>query len=125
MKLAQVRRFAMSLPEVTEEPHFASTSFRVRGKIFATAPPDGEHLHVFLAEEERELALAMERDFVEKLLWGGKVCGLRVVLPKAKPKIVAELLMRAWVYKAPKKLVLKKAAAQTAGRRRTREEFAG
>jgi len=33
VKLNDVRRFAMSLPEVTEEPHFAYTSFRVKGKI--------------------------------------------------------------------------------------------
>jgi len=38
------------MPEVTEEPHFAYTSFRVKGKIFATAPPDGEHLHIFVAK---------------------------------------------------------------------------
>jgi hypothetical protein len=46
VKLNDVRRIAMSLPEVTEEPHFAYTSFRVKGEIFATAPPDGEQLHI-------------------------------------------------------------------------------
>lgn len=97
----------MSLPEATEEPHFASTSFRVNGKIFATAPPGGAYLHVFVTEEERELALVMEPEFLEKLFWGGKVRGLRVVLPRAKQKVVAELLMRAWSRKAPKKLVSK------------------
>jgi hypothetical protein len=51
MNLAQVRQFAMSLPEVTEEPHFHYTSFRVRGKIFTTAPPEGEYIHVFVPEE--------------------------------------------------------------------------
>lgn len=111
MKLAQVRKIALALPEVSEAPHFAFTSFRIRGKIFATAPPGDEYLHVFVADEERELALAMERSYVEKLFWGGKVCGLRVVLPKAKPKIVAELLMRAWTHKAPKKLVLQRQAS--------------
>lgn len=65
MKLPQVRRFAMSLPAVTEEPHFTYTSFRVGGKIFATVPPEGEHLHVFVADEEREIALAMEPAFLE------------------------------------------------------------
>jgi hypothetical protein len=107
MKLSGARRVAMSLPEATEEPHFASTSFRVNGKIFATAPPGGEYLLVFVTEEERELALVMEPEFLEKLFWGGKVRGLRVVLPKAKQKVVAELLMRAWSRKAPKKLVSK------------------
>ena len=68
MKLAQVRRFAMLFPNITEESQFNYSSFRVRGKIFATVPPchratvppEGGHLHVFVAEEEREIALALE-----------------------------------------------------------------
>ncbi len=48
MKLAEVRRFAVSLPEATEEPHFDLASFRVKGKIFATVPPEEKHLHVFV-----------------------------------------------------------------------------
>ena len=105
MKLQQVRRFAMSLPAVTEEPHFTYTSFRVGGKIFATVPPEGEHLHVFVADEEREIALAMEPAFLEKLFWGKRVVGVRVSLAKAKPRVVNKLLMLAWTRKASKHLV--------------------
>jgi hypothetical protein len=112
MKLADVRRIAMSLAEVTEEPHFEYTSFRVRGKIFATAPPNGEHLHVFVADGERDPAIAMEPQFLEKLFWGGKVRGLRVVLRKAKPSVVAELLRRAWTHKAPKTLAANSASTE-------------
>ena len=86
MTLNQIRQFVMSLPEVTEEPHFEYTSFRVRGKIFATVPPDGEYLHVFVTDEERETALAREPDFLEPLVWGRQIRGLRVLLPVAKPK---------------------------------------
>jgi hypothetical protein len=110
MNIADVRRIAMSLPEVTEEPHFEYTSFRVRGKIFATAPPNGEHVHVFIADGERDPAIAVEPQFLEKLFWGGKVRGLRVVLRKAKPRVVAELLRRAWTHKAPKTLAAKSAS---------------
>jgi len=99
-----VRRIAMSLPEVTEEPHFEYTSFRVKGKIFATAPPSGEHLHVFVPEEDREPVLVREPDVCEKLLWGGKVRGLRVWLGKAKKPLVTELLNKAWLHRAPKTL---------------------
>jgi hypothetical protein len=105
MKITQVRRFAMSLPEVTEEPHFDYASFRVRGKIFATVPPEGEHLHVFVTDEQRELALAIDPGFIEKLLWGGRVVGLRVTLANAKPKTVTALLAQAWTRKAPKSLL--------------------
>jgi hypothetical protein len=112
MKLADVRRIAMALPEVTEEPHFEYTSFRVRGKIFATAPPMGEHLHVFIADGERDPAIAMEPQFLEKLIWGGKVRGLRVALRHAKPPVVAELLRHAWSHKAPKAVAAKQRATE-------------
>ena len=105
MKLSDVRRVAMSLPEVTEEPHFDFTSFRVKGKIFATAPPDGAHLHVFVADEDRDLALVTAPDVIEKLWWGGKVRGLRIALARAKTPLVADLLRKAWLRRAPKSLV--------------------
>jgi len=34
--LNTLRTISLSLPEVTEEPHFEKTSFRVKKKIFAT-----------------------------------------------------------------------------------------
>jgi len=100
-----VRRFALSLPEATEEPHFEFSSFRVRGKIFVTVPPDGQHIHVFVGDEEREQALALHPEFVEKLFWGGKVRGLRVRLADAEPAVVNGLVRKAWERKAPKRLV--------------------
>ncbi len=104
MQFAAVRAIALSLPEVTEEPHHQSGSFRVRGKIFLTVPPGETHIHVFVSEEQRELALAVYAGFVEKLLWGGKVVGLKVALAKAEPSAVEALVHQAWAYKAPKAL---------------------
>ena len=52
MNVAQVRRFALSLPEATEAPHFAYSSFRVRGRILVTAPPGDERIHVFVAKAD-------------------------------------------------------------------------
>jgi hypothetical protein len=103
--LEQVRRYAMSLREVTEQPHFDCTSFRVRGKIFVTVPPDGQHLNVFLDEEQRALALAVQPACVEALWRGGKVVGLRVNLSEADVKAVNEPMRLAWMRKAPKSLL--------------------
>ena len=105
MTLDQVRHLTLSLPETTEEPHFHYTSFRIRGKIFATAPPGGEDLHVFVTGEQRETALAREPDFLSELRWGGQVSGVRVLLPGAKPAVVRTLLTQAWTRKAPKRLL--------------------
>jgi hypothetical protein len=105
MKLAQARRAALSFPESMEAPHFHFTSFRVGGKIFATAPPDEKYLHIFVDESDREIALALHGESMEKLFWGAKVVGLRVTLATAKPKVVSELLKKAWARKAPKRLL--------------------
>src|SRR5215468_6627134 len=102
MKVSEVRRYALSLPEVTEEPHFEYSSFRVRGKIFVTVPPPGERIHVFVGEDLREPALAMHPQFLEKLWWGKKVVGLRVTLGDADTDVVKQLVRCAWEAKAPK-----------------------
>jgi hypothetical protein len=105
MKFSTIHTFATSLPEVTEEPHHHFGSFRVRGKIFVTIPPEQTHLHVFLSETQREQALAMYPQFVEKLLWGGKVVGIRVALAHADAAVVKMLVQQAWANKASKSLL--------------------
>ena len=104
MTFLEARQFALSLPDATEEPHFEFTSFRIGGKIFATAPPESEYLHVFVPEDAREAALARGSDFLEELHWGKRVIGLQVLLPTAKAKDVCALLEQAWSHKAPKRL---------------------
>lgn len=104
MKLDDARRFALSLPEVTEAPHFHYSSFRVRGKIFATVPPEGSHMHIFVAEPERGIVISARPQAYEKLWWGKKVAGLRVTLARAKTPEVEDLLYSAWDRRAPKKI---------------------
>lgn len=101
--LASVRKLALSLPDTTEEPHHHYGSFRVRGKIFVTIPPGDELLHIFLPEQERELALAMDPEFLEPVLWGAKVLGVRAHLPTARATTVLQLVKQAYAFKAASK----------------------
>ncbi|MES2901078.1 MAG: MmcQ/YjbR family DNA-binding protein [Pseudomonadota bacterium] len=104
MNLNQARAYAMSLPEASEEAHFEFTSFRIRGKIFASAPPDGAFLHVFVDEALRDPLIAANPEQFSALLWGAKVVGVKIKLPAARSSV--ELLLReSWKRKAPKKLV--------------------
>lgn len=112
MKLSAVRIYARSLPEVTEQPHFELGSFRVRGKIFVTMPPGEEHIHVFAPEPHREHAFAMYPEWTEKLLWGGKVVGIRVALASAPAAAVKALIKHAWEHKAPKALLAQARASE-------------
>ena len=105
MRLTDVRRCAMSWPEAAEQPHFQFTSFRVRGKIFATVPPEQDRLHLFVSDRMREQTLAMHPQWAHKLLWGSKVVGLRIDLAVAAPAVVKQLIGQAWAHKAPKALL--------------------
>ncbi|MBL8310506.1 MAG: MmcQ/YjbR family DNA-binding protein [Burkholderiales bacterium] len=104
MDITAVRRYALSLPEAVEAPHFHYASFRVKKKIFVTVPPDATHIHVFVPDEAREKALILYPAFVEKLLWGNKVAGVRVNLADANADAVHDLILQAWRAKAPKAL---------------------
>ena len=105
MKIDAVRKYALALPDTTEAPHHHFSSFRVRGKIFVTVPPDEKHIHVFIGDDGRDAALAMDPEFLDKLLWGGKVVGLRVTLAAAKAAVVKSLLRQAHEHRAPKAAV--------------------
>jgi len=102
MKAEAVRKFALSLPDATEEPHFHFTSFRIGGKIFATMPPGDVLLHVFVPEEERQLAVQSHPDTCEVLHWGKRVIGLKIELGMAEESFVLDLLQAAYAGKAGK-----------------------
>jgi hypothetical protein len=104
MRFEQVREFALALPEVAEEPHFTLTSFRVQGKIFATAPLDQSSVNIFVADMDRERALAIDPVAFEKLWWGSSVVGLKAHIAQADPKLISELLKLAWQRKASSRL---------------------
>ncbi|HEY1443971.1 MAG TPA: MmcQ/YjbR family DNA-binding protein [Acidimicrobiales bacterium] len=100
-----VRKLALALPEATEQPHHDLTSFRVLGKIFATMPPEGGRLHVFLPESEVASYCAEFPSAVEELWWGKKLSGCRVILRNADRTLVREMLDESWRRKAPKSLL--------------------
>ncbi len=104
MNLAQARKIALALPEATEAPHFDMTSFRVAGKIFATAPSSGTHLHIFVDEDLRAPHIAADPGTYAPLPWGAKVVGVKIKLASAAPATVKELLHQSWRRKAPARL---------------------
>ena len=105
VELDQVREIALSLPEAAEAPHFERMSFRVSGKIFATAPPDGGHLNVMVDEPEVRSAVERHPGWCRELWWGKRLSGVRVELAEADPGTVRELLEEAWRMRAPKRAI--------------------
>jgi hypothetical protein len=103
--LDAVRLLALALPEVTEEPHFEMTSWRVNKRVIATAPPEGGRLHVFVDEDEVRASVADDPATFEELWWGKRLSGVAVNLAGADSERVKALLTEAWLRKAPKRLV--------------------
>lgn len=106
MRIATARRVALSLPDTTEEPHFEFSSFRVRGKVFATVPDSG-HLHLLVGAEEARALLAEDPSTFEPIGRGSRINPewIRVNLASAEAKQIRELLTEAWRTKAPKRLL--------------------
>ena len=102
--LAAARKFALVLPEATEQDHHDMTSFRVKGKIFATVPDD-RHLRIMVDEVEVRAAVAENPDACQELYWGHRLAGVVVDLRRAKSAMVKDLLTDAWIRKAPASLV--------------------
>jgi hypothetical protein len=102
---ATLRHLALALPETTEEPHHDMTSFRVGGKIFATVPPEGDRVHVFLGRDEVSAYCAEYPGQVQELWWGSQRRGCRVPLKTATRALLGELLTEAWRRRAPKRLL--------------------
>lgn len=105
MRLEEARKFALSLPEVTEQPLCEKPSFRIQGKIFATLPLGGDHMHVFVGEIETRALVEEDPAAFEELWWGKKLSGVRVSLPASEREGVIQLLEEAWRRKAPITLI--------------------
>ena len=102
--LAQARKLALALPEATEQDHHDMASFRVRGKIFATMPPEGGRVNVFLPDDDVASYCAEFPAAVEELWWGKKLRGCCIVLQHADRALVREMLAESWRRRAPKSL---------------------
>ncbi len=107
VRIETARRFALSLPQTTEEPHFEKSSFRVKGKIFATVPVGGKTLHMFVGIDEARVLIAENPAAFEEIRSGRRGVGdwVCVNLAKAESAQVRELLEDAWRFKAPPRVL--------------------
>ncbi len=101
------RRFALSLPDATENEHMDHPDFRVRGKIFATLgyPDERWGMVKLMPDQREEFARAEPGVFVPaKGAWGrkGATC---VLLHSAKRPSLTRALGLAWRNVAPKNLM--------------------
>lgn len=97
-----VRRLALSLPEAHEGAHMGHADLRVRDKIFASLPSDGDTVSVKISPASLD-ALVRQDPETFRNVWGGRWVGVRLDRVARAPLL--ELLRDAWAMTAPKSLV--------------------
>ncbi|RAY13818.1 hypothetical protein DPM19_19415 [Actinomadura craniellae] len=109
--LADIRGYAMALPDVVEQPHFRLPAFRVADKLLAHLEKGDAHAIVCVGQAEAGTAAADQPDVYEEV-WrnGGRngsriFVGLRVDLAEVTGERMQELIEHAWRNRAPKRLV--------------------
>lgn len=99
----------MSLPDVTEQPHFEKISFRIKGKIFLTLDLSTNRGCVKLTEKDQDLFSVFDKTIVYPVpnKWGQK--GYTFVdLGRIPPETMVDLIRTSYSLVAPKKLDRKK-----------------
>ena len=99
------RKLALSFPDVTEEPHFEKTSFRVKKKIFATFDEIKKRACIKLSEIDQNVFSSIDKTIIFPVdnKWGKQGWTL-IEMRKVKKDIFIDALTTAYCDVAPKKL---------------------
>lgn len=99
------REIALSFPEVTEEPHFEKTSFRVKKKIFATYDDKNKRACIKLSPIDQSIFSAADNTIIFPVdnKWGKQGWTL-IEMNKVREDLFIDSLKTAYCETAPKKL---------------------
>lgn len=99
------RKLALSYPEVTEEPHFEKTSFRVKKKIFATYDDLMKRACIKLSEIDQDIFSSADKTIIFPVenKWGKQGWTL-IGMTKVSEELFVAALTSAYCEVAPKKL---------------------
>lgn len=103
--IAQLRALALSFPEVTEEPHFEKTSFRVRKKIFATYDAEHNRACVKLSAIDQNVFSAFDKNIMYPIpnKWG-TLGWTNIEMAKVHKDMLTDAVTTAYCEVAPAKL---------------------
>lgn len=101
-----LHKYVMSLPEVTEEPHFEKKSYRVKKKIVATIATDEEFFVVKLTPLQQTLFCKWDESACHPIpnKWGLQGW-TRVYFKKVDEDFLKDIVKTSYSNVAPKKLV--------------------
>ena len=92
-----LRKLALSFPEVTEEPHFEKTSFRVKKKIFATYDEANNRACIKLSEIDQDVFSLVDQKVIYPVnnSWG-KQGWTYIEMNKVGEELFVDALTRAY-----------------------------
>ena len=102
--LETLRTIALSLPEVTEEPHFEKISFRVKKKIFATYDDQLKTACVKLTEIDQSVFASAKAIIYPVANKWGKQGWTIIEMKKVHKDLFKDAVITAYCAVAPKKL---------------------
>ena len=97
VSIESFRKLAMSFPDVTEEPHFEKTSFRINKKIFATFDEKNNRAVLKLNVIDQSVFCASSEMIFYPIpnKWGKQ--GWTIVeLSKVRPEMFKDALIRSY-----------------------------
>lgn len=99
------RKLALSFPNVTEEPHFEKTSFKVKKKIFATYDLVNKRACVKLSEIDQDVFSSADKTIIFPVdnKWGTQGWTF-IEMKKVNTDMFIDALTTAYCEVAPKKL---------------------
>lgn len=100
------RKFALSLPETDEQPHFDISSFRVKNKIFATLNKAENRGTLRFSAENQDVFTIVSKGAIFPVpnKWG-QYGWTHIDLSKAEWELCQDAIQSAWCFVAPKKLL--------------------
>ena len=101
-----IRALALELPAAEEAPHFDATSFRVKGKIFATMGEEAGRVTLKLDREDQHNLIEAHPKAIQPVegYWG-RSGWTTVSFDGIDDDLMATLLRMAWARVAPKRLL--------------------
>lgn len=101
-----LRKLALALPEVSEEPHFEKTSFRVKKKIFVTYDPANKRASVKFSAIDQDVFSKAGKGSIYAVQnkWG--LQGWTIIeMSKVTKSLFTDAIKAAYCEVAPTKLV--------------------
>ena len=99
------RKLALSFPEVTEEPHFEKSSFRVKTKIFATYDDKYKRICIKLSDIDKHVFSSSDKNIIYPVDNKWEKQGWTIIeMNTAHKELFSDALTTAYCTAAPKKL---------------------